>query len=146
LLLRCAVVHKIALIREQNGKEIPAKIEFTAGDLVLKSCLARPTRGFYYVLHLSAFLFQCQLLHARGVPLLDYTDGQKVRSHCSSTSSCHSVWPYATVEGAGRCVLELLGLTQFEMIPRNPQIGQDCKFANWGEFMGCTWTYLYRQE
>ena len=102
--------------------------------------------GFFYFLYLSAFLFQCQIVHARGVPLLEYTNEETVRTHCSSTSACHSAWPYVTVDSADCCVLQLLGLTQFEMIPRNPQTGQERKFANWGEFMGCMYTYLYRQE
>jgi hypothetical protein len=136
----------MVLIRVQNGKAINAKMHFKAGDLVLKRSLTRPTSDSFYTLHLSAFLFQCQLLHARGVPLLEHTKGNKVRTHCSKTPACHSAWPGVTVESANCCVLQLLGLTQFEMIPRNPQTGQDCKFANWGEFMGCIYTYLYSQE
>ena len=142
----CAVLLFIVLIRVQNGKSIKATMHFAAGDLVLKRWMTRPTRGCFYVLRLSALLFHCQIMHARGVPLLEYADGQKVRTHCSSTSACHSTWPNVTVERADCCVLQLLGLTQFEMIPRNPQTGQKRKFANWGEFRGCTWTYLYRQE
>jgi hypothetical protein len=142
----CAVLLFMVLIRVQNGKKIVAKMEFKAGDLVLKRSLTEPTSGFFYVLRLSALLFQCQLLHARGVPLLEYSNGAKKRTNCSSTSACHSAWPYVTVESNGCCVLQLLGLTQFEMIPRNPQTGQECKFANWGEFLGCVYTYLYRQE
>ena len=113
--------------------------------MVLKRSRTRPTNGFYYVLHLSSFIFQCQFLHARGVPLLECTNGTKVRTQCSSTSACHSAWPYVTVENAGCCVLQLLGLAQFEMIPRNPQIGQKFKFANWGEFRGCVWTLIISQ-
>ena len=142
----CAVLLFIVLIRVQNGKPIKAKIGFKEGDLVLKRHLTRPEHGFFYILYMDAFMMQSQILHARGVPLLEYTNGDKVRTLCSSTSARHSAWPYATVESAHCCILELLGLTQFEMIPRNPQTGQLCKFANWGEYMGCIWTYLYRQE
>jgi hypothetical protein len=142
----CAVLFFIVLIRVQNGKSKQATIQFAVGDLVLKRCTTRPSRGSYYVLRLGALVFNCQILHARGVPLLEYVDGRKVRTKCSKTSACHSAWPHVDVERAGCCVLQLLGLTQFEMIPRNPQTGQKRKFANWGEFMGCTWTYLYNQE
>jgi hypothetical protein len=125
----CAVQLFIVLIRVQNGNSIQAKIQFTAGDLVLKRGLTRPAHGYFYILYLDAFMLQCQILHARGVPLLEYTNGQIIRTHCSRSSACHSAWPYATVESECLCILQLLGLIQFEMIPRNPQIGQDCKFA-----------------
>jgi hypothetical protein len=142
----CAALLFIVLIHVQNGKSIEAEIRFTAGDLVLKRSPTKPAHGFFNIMHLDAFMLQCQILHARGVPLLEYTDGQKIRTQCSSTSACHSAWPIATVESECVCILQLLGLIQFEMIPRNPQTGQTCKFANWGEFMGCIWTYLYGQE
>ncbi len=82
----CAVLFFIVLIRVQNGKPIQATIHFAVGDLVLKRWTTRPTHGSFYVLRLGALMFNCQILHARGVPLLEYVDGRKVRTQCSKTS------------------------------------------------------------
>ena len=38
--------------------------------------------------------------------MLEYTNGQIIRTHCSSTSACHSAWPHATVESAGRSLAD----------------------------------------
>jgi hypothetical protein len=114
---------------------------------VLRRLARRPTGVPYYVLHLDALLLQCQYLHARGVPVLDYVDltGARTRTHCSYTSAPYNAWPYVEVEGDSCCVLQLLGLTQFEITPRNPQIGQATKDVNWGELEGKTFTTLHHQ-
>ncbi len=76
-----------------------------------------------------------------GVPLLDVTtvsdDGGQAVAVYSKIDSGYSNWPYVLVEGESCCVLQLLGLTQFPVVPRHPQ-HQNPKFINWG--VRCTGT------
>ena len=88
----------------------------------------------FYKLHLDLLLFQMQCQHVSGVPLLDIItvsdDGSRQAVAVYSRSS--SVWPTVLVEGESCCVLQLLGLTQFRVVPRHPQL-QNPKFINWGQ-------------
>ena len=88
----------------------------------------------FYKLHLDLLLLQMQCPHVSGVPLLDIItvldDGSSRAVAVYSQSS--SVWPTVQVEGESCCVLQLLGLTQFRVVPRHPQ-QQNPKFINWGQ-------------
>jgi hypothetical protein len=100
----------------------------------------------FYKLHLDLLLFQMQCPHVSGVPLMDIVtvsdDGSRQAVAVYSRSS--SVWPTVLVEGESCCVLQLLGLTQFRVVPRHPQ-HQNPKFINWCmDYWGRVVTTLYR--
>ncbi len=49
----------------------------------------------------------------------------------TTSDSGYNIWPSVKVDGEDCCVLELLGLLQFAVIPRNPQhVNPKC--VNWG--------------
>ena len=104
-------------------------------------------RKKYYRLHfdLAAGLFQFP--HLSGVPVLDITtvsDTGREESVpiFSQNGSERDNWPTVMVEGESCCVFQLLGLTQFPVVPRHPQ-SQNPKYINWGMQRGLVVTYLY---
>ena len=102
---------------------------------------------YYYRLHMDLAACLYQFPHLSGVPLLDITtvsDTGRVESVpiYSQISSASGNWPTVLVEGESCCVLQLLGLTQFPVVPRHPQ-SQNPKHINWGIERGLVVTYLY---
>ncbi len=90
----------------------------------------------YYALHLDLLLFCMRFPHVRGIPLLDLRtrrDDGSLGSEplVTTTGSGYNMWPTVKLDNKECCVDELLGLLQFEAIPRNPQrVNPKC--ANWG--------------
>ena len=91
-------------------------------------------RSNYNRLHLDLLAFLSQFPHTSGVPLLDVTTvtdtGTVAVAVYSQIGSVSSNWPTVLVEGESCCVFQLLGLTQFPVVPRHPQ-SQNLKFINW---------------
>ena len=105
-------------------------------------------RSNYNRLHLDLLAFLFQFPHTSGVPLLDVTTvtdtGTVAVAVYSQIGSVSSNWPTVLVEGESCCVFQLLGLTQFPVVPRHPQ-SQNPKHINWGIERGLVVTYLYRR-
>ena len=104
------------------------------------------TRTQFIRLHLDLAAFLFQYPHISGVPLLDLVTviatGEKAVPVYSQIDSDSSNWPTVMVEGESCCVFQLLGLTQFPVVPRHPQ-SQNPKYINWGMQRGLVVTYLY---
>ena len=87
--------------------------------------------GQFYTIHLDLLLVQMLHPNMRGLPLLDLTSADGSRAVYTYTKSGSHNWPHVLVEGEECCVLQLLGLTQFSVVPRNPQ-SQNPQYINWG--------------
>ena len=101
---------------------LPADI---TGIYVLQMLAAGHMEHHFYVLHLDVLLFCLQFPHVRGMPLLDrrtrIAGVEESFAVFTTTNAGYSIWPSVNVDGEYCCVLELLGLLQFPVIPRNPQ-------------------------
>lgn len=79
----------------------------------------------FYTLHFDVLLFCLQFPHVRRMPLLDYTTrgGGVAGSEpvYTTTGAGYHMWPSVQVDGEECCVPQLLGLLQFQVIPRHPQ-------------------------
>ncbi len=103
-------------------------------------------RTQYIRLHLDLAALLYQYPHICGVPVLDVvtetaTEKKAVPVYSQSASDA-SNWPTVKIEGESCCVFQLLGLTQFPVVPRHPQ-SQNPKVINWGIEHGLVVTYLY---
>lgn len=89
----------------------------------------------FFALHLDLLLFQIQFPHISGVPLLDvvtvHHDAKRAVAEKSYLNAGYSNWPHVDADKEHLCALELLGLTQFRVVPMRPQ-HQNPKFVNWG--------------
>jgi hypothetical protein len=71
----------------------------------------------------------------RGLPLVDVSTPSAPLSEkawYTYTKSGVNNWPHVVVGGMECCVMQLLGLTQFKIIPRHPQDQRPIKYINWG--------------
>jgi hypothetical protein len=105
-----------------------------------------------FTIQLQALLFQLQYPNAVGVPVLRYnTAPGQAQSLLSFVPADYHAWPQVMLPGTGKkptpvCVAQLVGLLQFGVIPRHPQIGQSKKWGNWGyPSAGVFATTLYHQ-
>jgi hypothetical protein len=120
----------------EDGKEIHHTIHFTMGEEVLVQ-VSNPEPGTaYYVLHLDMWALSMTLPHASGIPVIEYRCAADKAFTFSSFSSVHNIWPKVLI-GTDCCVAQLLGLTQFGVVPRHPQHPQShTKWINWGVVNG----------
>ena len=124
---------------------LPADI---TGINVLQMLAVGHIEQHFYVLHLDVLLFCLQFPHVRRVPLLDrrtrIAGVEQSFAVFTTTDSGYSIWPCVKVNDEDCCVLELLGLLQFAVIPRNPQHVKP-KCVNWGyDLLGRVRTDLHR--
>jgi hypothetical protein len=100
---------------------------------------------YFYRLHLDMLLFCIQFPHVRRLPLLDLMTGGGSHAIFTTTGAGYHIWPTVWVGGDDCCVLQLLGLLQFAIIPRHPTLVL-WKCANWGyDPLGRMWTKFYRR-
>ena len=116
--------------RKYTGVKLP----ITKGQ-VLERLPPGHQRKHFMRLHPDLAGFQFQFPHTSGVPLLDVmtvTDtGTLAVPVYSQIGSESSNWPTVLVEGESCCVFQLLGLTQFPVVPKHPQ-SENPKYINWG--------------
>ena len=102
----------------------------------------------HYCMDVIALLFQIQNPFERDVPVLDWVTKEGSRVHLSARGASYSGWPVVRCIGGSKqcCVNQLLGLLQFPVIPRHPQLQKE-KYINWGyNRQGLFRTLTYRQE
>ena len=75
----------------------------------------------FQTLHLDLLLVQMLLPNVRGLPLIDLTSAAGSLAVYTYTKSGGHNWAHVLVEEEECCVLQLLGLTQFSVVPRNPR-------------------------
>lgn len=87
--------------------------------------VSKPAPGTF-TLQLLAFFFQMQFPHAEGVPVarVNLKDGK-----CKTLwSAVNKGWSSITgINTKHTCVTQLLGLLQFDSIPRYPMKGQEMR-------------------
>lgn len=101
----------------------------------------------YYALHLDMWALGMTLPHAEGIPVIEFNCANNRASTFSTYGSVHAIWPRVLIGGPGEdcCVAQLLGLTQFDVIPRHPQHPQSHKkWINWGVIDGIFRTTVYK--
>jgi hypothetical protein len=119
----------------QGAETAGVPLPITEGSRVLERLSADHSRQRFFALHLDLLLFQIQFPHISGVPLLDVVtvhNGRKMAVAVKSyVNGAYSNWPHVDVDQETLCALQLLGLTQFGVVPMHPQ-HQNPKFINWG--------------
>ncbi len=86
----------------------------------------------FYTIHLDLLLVQMLLPNMRRLPLLDLTSVNGSSAMRTYTTSGGNNWAKVLVEGKDCCVLQLLGLTQFSVVPRHPKKEQKPQYILWG--------------
>ena len=130
-----------------QGAPVPIEIDLKiAGGRQVMEKLS-PGHGCpkFQTLHLDLLLVQLLVPNLRGLPVLDVSTPSEQHSELAYYTYVYggSRWLYVLVGGKGCCVLQLLGLTQFVIIPRHPQ-SKGKKFVNWGYGShGICKTYIY---
>ena len=104
-----------------------------------------------FTIQLQALLFQLQYPNAVGVPVVCYNVAPgEAKPLLSFIPADYHAWPQVMLPGQKPvkpiCVAQLVGLLQFGVIPRHPQIGQLKKWGNWGYQAGVFRTTLYHQR
>jgi hypothetical protein len=95
----------------QRGRDVLAVVDRTAASTP------------HTVIRFDMLLLCCQLPHAcTGVPIGFYVD-ENGRAHTlwTFTTASYNLWPQVIIDKEPCCVMQLLGLIQFSMIPRHPQ-------------------------
>jgi hypothetical protein len=130
-----------------DGVPTYAEITIGANVEVLKRHDKQP-KGPHYAMDVTALMFQTQCPEQQHVPILDEVTEDGSRAHLSSTGSSSSRWPSISNFGGKKraCTNQLIGLLQFSVIPRHPQL-QSLKYCNWGyDRRGISRTLTYRQQ
>ena len=99
----------------------------------------------FQTLHLDLLLVQLLVPNLRGLPVLDVSTPSEQHSELAYYTYVYggSRWPCVLVGGEQCCVMQLLGLTQFEVVPRHPQ-SEGTKYVNWGYGVhGIVKTYIH---
>ena len=96
-------------------------LKITDGSRVLQALPPGHGYGEFQTIHLDLLLVQMLLPNVRGLPLLDLTSAAGSRAVYTYTKSRGNNWAHVLVEDEECCVPQLLGLTQFSVVPRNPR-------------------------
>ena len=129
----------------RDGNIVEHQIHFTVGEPVMAQFVCDPEPGTeYLVLHLDMWALSMTLPHAEGIPVVELVGGHNKAKTFATHSSVHHMWPCVKIGGKDCCVAQLLGLTQFAVVPRHPQHPQSHqKWINWGVIDGIFRTSVY---
>ena len=130
-----------------DGVQTYAEITILANVEVMVRHNKKP-KGKHYAMEVIALMFQTQFSDQQHVPILDMVTEDGSCAHFSSTGSSYSRWPsMSNIGGKKRaCTNQLIGLLQFPIIPRHPQL-QSVKYCNWGyDRGGISRTRTYHQQ
>ena len=128
-----------------DGREISHTLHFTLGEQVLAQMCYPEPGSEYYTLHLDMWALSMTLTHAAGIPVVEFHSNNRANTFSTFSSPYHN-WPSVLIGGCRDdcCVAQLLGLTQFDVIPRHPQHPQSHKkWTNWGFIDGIFRTTLH---
>jgi len=96
------------------------------------------------VVYLDMLLLSAQISNAQGIPIGYRVQAGQAKTLFTYATSGSNNWAHFDVDGDACCVLTIVGLLQFGMIPRHPQKGVKRKYANWGyDASGLFRTILY---
>ena len=127
----------------RDGKQKNHTLHFTLGEQVLAQVWNPEPGSAFYTLHLDMWALSMELSHATGIPVLEFNVGNSA-STFATYSTPYNPWPKVLIGGKDCCVAQLLGLTQFDVIPRHPQHPQShIKYINWGFPDGIFCTTVY---
>ena len=132
----------------RDGQKKDHTLHFTLGEQVLAQVWDPEPGSAFYTLHLDLWAFNMQLPHARGIPVLEWNNGNRAKTFATYSCPYHP-WPEVRIGEKGCCVAQLLGRTQFAVIPRHPQhLQSHTKWINWGFKDGifCTTVYHINEQ
>ena len=110
-------------------------LKIARGNQVLETLSQGHACKKFMTLHLDLLLAQLLVPNMCGLPLVDVSTPSELlseRAEKTYTKSGGNNWPHVKVGGEECCVMQLLGLTQFKIVPRHPQSQKPRKYLNWG--------------